>query len=101
MSGESSSCPYRHVFGRPGEGVHAHRIFGVASVDLALTVLGAALIARLRAARRRPPQRTSATSTIYWFVVLMIVALALHLAAGVDTTLTVMVRGRRAECGDL
>jgi hypothetical protein len=32
-------CKYKDIFGKPGTGVHAHRVFGLASVDVALTVL--------------------------------------------------------------
>lgn len=39
-------CKYRDVFGRPGEGVHSVRLFGVAVVDVALTLLVALAIAR-------------------------------------------------------
>lgn len=38
-------CRYRDALGKPGVGVHAHRIAGVAAVDLALTVVVAALAA--------------------------------------------------------
>ena len=37
------SCPYSALFGTPGEGPHATRIFGVALVDFLLTVLLAAI----------------------------------------------------------
>lgn len=38
-------CKYRDVLGVPGTGVHAHRVAGVAAVDLGLTVLASAVIA--------------------------------------------------------
>ena len=38
------ACPFKDIFGKPGEGVHQYRIFGIAAVDLITTVLGAALI---------------------------------------------------------
>ena len=38
-------CKYRDALGVPGKGVHAHRVAGVAAVDLGLTVLAAAMIA--------------------------------------------------------
>jgi hypothetical protein len=40
---EMGSCPYSALFGTPGEGPHATRIFGVALVDFLLTVLLAAI----------------------------------------------------------
>lgn len=42
-----SLCRYADSLGKPGEGVHAPRLFGVAIVDVVLTVLAAALIAYL------------------------------------------------------
>ena len=38
------SCPYRFMFGKPGEGPHAYRFMGIAVVDLILTFLAAWLI---------------------------------------------------------
>jgi hypothetical protein len=37
-------CKYRNIFGAPNTGVHAYRIFGLAFVDLALTLAAAYLI---------------------------------------------------------
>lgn len=34
-----SLCPYRNIFGKPGEGVHSYRIFNIAMVDLGMTLL--------------------------------------------------------------
>ncbi|NBN99143.1 MAG: hypothetical protein EBV19_07905 [Flavobacteriia bacterium] len=38
-------CKYKDVLGRPSEGVHAWRVFDIAIVDVALTLVAAALIA--------------------------------------------------------
>ena len=38
------SCPYRFMFGKPGEGPHAYRFMGIAVVDTVLTFLAAWLI---------------------------------------------------------
>ena len=38
-------CQYRHVFGKEREGAHAYRLFGIAIVDMALTMLAALWIA--------------------------------------------------------
>lgn len=38
------SCPFKDIFGKPGEGVHSYRIFGMAAVDWISTVLGALLL---------------------------------------------------------
>lgn len=37
-------CPYKDIFGKPGEGVHSYRVFDVAIVDVIFTVIGAAII---------------------------------------------------------
>ena len=37
------SCPYKHFLGVPGYGVHAHRIFGYALVDILLTIIVAVI----------------------------------------------------------
>mgnify|MGYP001594651001 CR=1 FL=1 len=41
------SCKYKNIFGKPKEGVHFH-VFGIAIVDLSLTVLLAYLISRYK-----------------------------------------------------
>ena len=40
-------CQYKDIFGRPREGAHAYRIFDIAVVDVAATVILAFIIARL------------------------------------------------------
>lgn len=37
-------CKYSNIFGKPGEGVHKYRIFGLAIVDLVSTIIVAYLI---------------------------------------------------------
>ena len=34
-----SGCPYRYLFGKPGEGAHSYRLGGIAIVDTFLTIL--------------------------------------------------------------
>ena len=41
-----SGCPYRYLFGVPGTGAHSYRIFGLAAVDIFLTILLAATTAK-------------------------------------------------------
>ena len=41
-----SLCKYKNALGKPGKGVHSFRIFGIAIVDVILTILAAYLIAR-------------------------------------------------------
>jgi hypothetical protein len=40
-------CRYKDIFGRPREGAHAYRIFDIAVVDVAATVVVAFIIARV------------------------------------------------------
>ena len=44
--GGGCCCQYKNIFGKVGEGIHSYRIFNIAIVDVALTVLGAWLIHR-------------------------------------------------------
>ena len=37
-------CPYRFIFGKPGEGIHAYRIFDIAIIDVLWTLLGGFLL---------------------------------------------------------
>jgi hypothetical protein len=39
-------CQYKNIFGEPGKGVHAYRLFGVAIVDVVMTIIGAYLLAK-------------------------------------------------------
>lgn len=40
-------CKYRNALGVPGQGLHAYRFMGIAIMDLVLTVVAAAVIARV------------------------------------------------------
>ena len=40
-------CRYKDLFGRPREGAHAYRVFDIAVVDVAATVVVAFLVARV------------------------------------------------------
>lgn len=37
-------CKYKNSLGEPGKGVHSYRLFGVAIVDVIMTLVGAAII---------------------------------------------------------
>lgn len=39
-----SLCPYKLIFGAPGEGVHQYRIFDIAVFDVLATILAAHFI---------------------------------------------------------
>jgi len=38
-------CKYKDIIGKPGTGVHKYRFFGIAIVDVVVTIIGAYLIA--------------------------------------------------------
>jgi hypothetical protein len=81
-----TSCPYKNIFGKPGEGPHKHRIFGVAAVDLLGTVLIAVLIGMWK--------KYSIVGIAALFIGLMILSLILHRLFCVETTLTKKVFGK-------
>jgi len=37
-------CPYKNIFGKPGEGIHSYRIFDVAIADVIMTLIGGILL---------------------------------------------------------
>lgn len=41
-----SLCPYKYIFGKPGEGVHQYRIMDIAIVDLVGTIIVAFCISK-------------------------------------------------------
>ena len=79
-------CPYANLFGVPGQGVHATRIFGLALVDTLLTLLLA--IATAWATK---------TAILYNFVFWFVIGELLHYAAGTQTAFLTML-GINAEC---
>ena len=79
----SPLCRYRASLGRPGEGVHAPRLLGLAAVDVIGTVVIAAMVARWR---RWPVARTIAAA--------FAAAVVIHRAFCVDTALNVALLGR-------
>jgi hypothetical protein len=68
-------CDYKDIFGRPREGAHAYRIFDIAVVDVAATVVVAFIIARV-------------FGIVFWksLVVLFIIGIISHRAFCVRTT---------------
>jgi hypothetical protein len=68
-------CKYKDIFGRPREGAHAYRIFDIAVVDVAATVVVAFLIARV-------------FGFVFWksLVILFILGIILHRMFCVGTT---------------
>jgi hypothetical protein len=77
-----SLCKYKTIFGEPGEGVHSVRIFGVALVDEALTILGAYGISK-----------SLKIDFLITLVALHVIAFGAHRAFCVNTTLNKLVFG--------
>ena len=40
-------CKYKNALGEPGKGIHSYRLFGVAIMDVIMTIIGALLISYL------------------------------------------------------
>ena len=40
-------CQYKNIFGEPNKGVHSYRLFGLAIVDVVMTILAGFLFAKL------------------------------------------------------
>ena len=68
-------CEYKDIFGRPREGAHAYRVFDIAVVDVAATVVVAYVIAR-------------AFGVVFWksLVALFIIGIISHRMFCVRTT---------------
>ena len=73
-------CKYKDIFGRAREGAHAYRIFDIAVVDVAATVVVAFLIARV-------------FGFVFWksLVILFILGIILHRMFCVGTTVDRLV----------
>ena len=74
-TGSIDLCDYNDIFGRPREGAHAYRVFDIAIVDVAATVVVAYIIARV-------------FGVAFWksLVTLFIVGIIAHRAFCVRTT---------------
>ena len=78
-----SMCKYKDIFGKPGEGIHKHRIFGFATVDLIATVVLSIIIGLMM--RISPPKI---------FLFLIILSVFIHRLFCVDTALTRKIFGK-------
>jgi len=89
MEIKKRSCPFADLFGKPNEGIHKPRIFGLAAVDVLLTVLAAKFIA----ARGKKN---------FGKVLLQLVAagIALHRIFGVNTALNEKIFRDKIDCSD-
>jgi len=77
-----SLCEYKSIFGNPSEGVHAYRIFGVAAVDLSLTILAAYFISE-----------HFKTHFVYTLIVILLLGIVVHRLFCVNTTINKLVFG--------
>jgi hypothetical protein len=73
-------CPYAHILGVPGEGVHAKRIFGLAFNDMLATIIAALLTSFLF-------KVPILSSLLWWFVA----GEVLHYIFGVNTAFLKMI----------
>jgi len=39
-----SLCKYKNALGEPGKGIHSYRLFGVAIIDVIMTIIGSYII---------------------------------------------------------
>jgi hypothetical protein len=76
-------CNYSDIFGRPKEGVHSHRIFGLATIDVLGTIGGGYLLSRWMG-----------ISFIVSTIILFIIGIILHYLFCVDTTINITLFGR-------
>lgn len=86
MTPSRMACPYAHILGVPGEGVHAKRIGGFAYNDIVMTIVAAivtAYVARI----------SIVLSLFLWFVGGEI----LHYVFGVQTAFLTRI-GVNADC---
>lgn len=73
-------CNYKNALGVPNEGIHGYRLFGVAIVDVVMTIVGAYILSCLF--------KTKPLITIIFFFLL---GIALHRLFCVRTTIDVML----------
>jgi hypothetical protein len=73
-------CPYANVLGIPGQGIHSYRIFGLAAVDIALTILAAAITSWIYS-----------VPFLYSFAGWFIIGEVLHCMFGVKTAFLKMI----------
>lgn len=72
------SCPYENILGKSNEGIHSYRIFDLAAVDLAMTLMAAWLFSRY----------VNTYSVLVNFILLWIIGIALHLMFCIKSPIT-------------
>lgn len=68
---------YRYIFGKPGEGVHKHRLAGSAAVDYIMSIIVAAILSHIT-------DMPLVISTIF----ILLLGIVLHSAVGISTGAT-------------
>lgn len=78
-------CPFKDIFGKPGEGVHSVRFLGLAAVDLFLTLLVAFILALIR---HHSKGTSILQETLIGFTILIFISALVHWIFCVDTPVT-------------
>lgn len=75
-------CAFKHIAGQEGKGIHSLRIFGLAAVDVVMTVAGCLIISVV-------------FKVNFWmvFFVAMIIAILCHRLLCVNTTINKLIFG--------
>lgn len=77
-----SLCKYRHIFWKEGEGPHSIRLFNIAIVDLAVTIVAAFFISK------------AINKNFYLtLLVLLIIGVFIHRLFCVNTTINKLIFG--------
>lgn len=85
-------CRYANLFGKPKEGVHKYRLFGIAIVDLGLTLL-IALILCFIFSRKVCKERFNVFLFISISLVLFLLGIIIHRLFCVNTAINVKLFG--------
>lgn len=91
-------CDHRGVFGEPGKGVHATRVFGMAAVDLLATFFAALLAVVVLWRSSGGGGHVFVWRTGIVFAALMLLGVWMHWLFGVNTALNVALLGK-VQCG--
>ncbi len=70
---------YRYMFGKEGEGVHSYRLFDIAIIDVAFTIIGAGLMSYIF--------NLNVLDFVLITLTLFIAGIIFHYLFGVETTI--------------
>lgn len=88
-----SNCPfakYSDIFGKPNEGAHSARFFGIASIDLFGTIVISVIISFILYLFTKKDVMVIFSIT---FIILMLLAIILHRLFCVNTTINKLIFG--------